>query len=105
MLFWLALTVALLLVLGSLIYATTTGLTAFRHFKRLGRETGGELERISAKTGEIEQHLARAAEAGSRLEASLARLRASRARLQVLTSALADVRASVGRITAVYPKK
>jgi hypothetical protein len=105
MLFWLALVVSLLLVIGSLAYATKNGLTAFRDFKRLGRETSAGLERISAKTAEIEQHLARAAEAGSRLEASLARLKASRERLNVLTSALADARASLGRVTAVYPKK
>jgi hypothetical protein len=39
------------------------------------------------------------------LEASLTRLRVSRARLNVLTSALADVRAAVGRVTAVVPRK
>ena len=73
--------------------------------KRLGRSVGGELDRIAATSGEIERHLALAAESGTQLEASLARLRASRAQLTVLTSALADVRASVGRITAVVPRK
>lgn len=105
MLFWLALTVALLLVIGSSIFVTLRGLTAFRDVKRLGREIGSELDRIRAATGRIEGHLTLAAESGSRLEASLARLSESRARLNVLTSALADVRASVGRVTAIVPKK
>lgn len=105
MLFWLALTVALLLVVASLVYTTTKALGAFRDFKRLGREVGDGLARISAETGRIEGHFALAAESGTRLDASLTRLRTSRARLNVLTSALADVRASVGRVTAVYPKK
>ncbi len=105
MLFWLALTNALLLTVGSAIYLTLKGLTAFRDVKRLGREVGSELDRITAATGQIERHLALAAESGSRLEGSLERLRESRARLNVLTSALADVWAAVGRVTAVYPKK
>ena len=103
--FWLALTVALLLVLGSALYATLKGLSAFRAFKRLGRVLGSELERITAQTARIEEQLALAAESGTRLSAATARLSASRARLNVLTSALADVRASVGRVTAVYPRK
>lgn len=105
MLFWLALTVALLLTVGSAIVLTLRGLAAFREFKRLGREVGAGLELIATASGQIERHLALAAESGSRLEASLERLRESRARLNVLRSALADVRASVGRVTSVYPKK
>lgn len=105
MLFWLALTVALLLIAASAAYTTLKGLAAFRDFKRAGREIGGALDRIAAETARIEGHLALAAESGTRLDASLTRLRSSRARLNVLTSALADVRASVGRITAVYPRK
>jgi hypothetical protein len=105
MLFWLALIVALLLVIGSALYSTLAGLAAFRDLKRLGREVGAELDRVATATGQIERHLALAAESGSRLEAALARLRESRARLNVLTSAIADVRASVGRVTGVVPKK
>lgn len=105
MLFWLALTVALLLSVGSAIYLTLTGLAAFRDFKRLGREIGAELDRITTASGQIERHLALAAESGSRLGSALERLRESRARLNVLTSALADVRAAVGRVTGVVPRK
>ena len=103
--FWVALIIALVLTVASAIVVTLRGLEAFRSFKRLGRGLGGELDRIAASSGEIERHLALAAEGGTQLEASLARLRSSRARLNVLTSALADVRASVGRVTAVLPRK
>ena len=103
--FSLALIFALVLTVAAAIYATLKGLEAFRAFKRLGSLAGGELDRISAATSEIERHLELAAESGTRLEASLERLRASRARLNVLTSALADVRAAVGRVTAVVPRK
>lgn len=103
--FWVALIVALVLTVASAIYLTLQGLEAFRAFKRLGRDVGSELDRITTASGEIERHLALATESGTQLEASLARLRSSRARLNVLTSALADVRAAVGRVTGVVPRK
>ena len=104
-LFWTALGIALVLTVGSVIYVTLRGLEAFRAFKAFSRRLGAELDRIATASGEVERHLALAAESGTQLEASLTRLRASRARLNILTSALADVRAAVGRVTAVYPRK
>jgi HAMP domain-containing protein len=104
-LFWLSLAVALVVGALSLVYATSRGLEAFRAFKRLGRTVAEQAERISVSSAGIERHLALAAESGERLEASLERLRSSRARLNVLTSALADVRASVERVTGVIPRK
>ena len=102
---WLTLIFALVVTFAAATYATLKGLEAFRGVKRLGGAVGAELDRISAATEGIERHLTLAAESGTRLEASLARLRSSRARLNVLTSALADARAAVGRITAVVPRK
>ena len=104
-LFWLSLAVALALTIGSTVYATLKGLEAFRAVKHLSRTAGEELERISASSAGIERHLALASESGVRLEASLERLRTSRARLNVLTSALGDVRASLDRVTGIVPRK
>jgi hypothetical protein len=104
-LFWLALAVAIAAVIASSIYLTLKGREAFRGAKRLGGAVSGELDRIERASSQIEQHLTFAAESGSKLEAELAQLRRSRARLNVLTSALADARASVERLTAVYPRK
>lgn len=102
---WGALAVALLAIVVSAAWAARHGLAAYRAFKRLGRDVGAEIDRIATASGEIERHLALAAESGTRLAASLERLRRSRARLNVLTSALADVQAAVGRVTSVYPRK
>ena len=102
---WLALIIALALTVASAFFVTRRGLEVFRGVKRLGRGIADELDRIAVTSSEIEHNLALAAEGGSQLEASLARLQSSRARLNVLTSALADVRAMVGRITAVVPRK
>jgi hypothetical protein len=103
--FWLALAVAVLLIVASSIYVTSKGLEAFRAFKALGRNVGQELDRVTATTAQIERHLELAAASGSRLEASLTRLRTSRTQLNVLTSALSDVRASIDRLTGVVPRK
>ena len=104
-LYWLALAVAIVVIVASAIYLTLKGLEAFRALKKLGGAVTSEVERIEQASGQIERHLALAAESGTRLEAELAQLRRSRAQLNVLTSAIDDVRASVGRLTAVYPRK
>ena len=104
-LLWLALAIAVVAVIASALSLTLKGLEAFRAFKALGRAVTEGVERIERASGEIERHLTLASESGSRLDAELAQLRRSRARLHVLTSAIDDVRASVGRITSVYPRK
>ncbi len=104
-LFWLALAVAIVVIVASVIYSTRKGLEAFRGFKRLGNAVSTEVERIEQASAQIERHLALAAESGSKLDAKLAQLRRSQARLNVLRSAIDEVRDSVGRVTAVYPRK
>ena len=104
-LLWLALAVAVVLTVSSIVFLTLRVIDAFRTFKRVSRGAGAELERISATSAQIERHLALAAESGTRLEASLARLHESRAQLNVLTAALADARASLGRVTGIVPRK
>jgi len=103
--FWLALAVAVVLTTASLIYVTLNALEAFRAFKALGLNMGGELDHVTATTAQIERHLELAAESGSRLEASLARLHTSRAQLNILTAALADARALIDRVTAFVPRR
>ena len=103
--FWLSLAVALVAVIASSVFLTLRGLEAFRAFKAAGGNIGTGVERIEQASGEIEKHLTLAAESGTRLDAELAQLRRSRARLNVLTSAMEDVRASFGRAAAVYPRK
>jgi hypothetical protein len=104
-LFWLSLAVAVAVTIGSAVYATSKGLQAFRALKHLGRTTGEGLERIAESSAGIERHLLLASQSGERLEASLERLRSSRARLSVLNASIADVRAAVGRVTGVVPRK
>jgi hypothetical protein len=103
--FWLALAVAFTLTVASLVYLTLKAVEAFRAFRSASRSMSSGLEHVAVTSGEIERHLQLAAESGTRLEASLARLSTSRAQLNVLTSALQDVRATVDRVTGVVPRK
>jgi hypothetical protein len=103
--FWLALAVAVVLTIASLIYVTLNALEAFRAFRTVRRNLTAGLDRVTATSAQIERHLELAAESGTQLEASLARLRSSRAQLNVLTSALSDVRDSVNRVTAFIPRR
>jgi hypothetical protein len=104
-LYWFALAGAVVIVIASAIYTTRKGLETFRAFKAVSGAVTGEVARIELASGEIERHLAFAAESTTRLEAELEQLRRSRARLNVLTSAIDEVRASIERVTAVYPRK
>ena len=104
-LYWLALAVSIVVVIASAIYTTLKGLEAFRAAKTLGSEVSTGAARIEQASAQIERHLVLAAESGTRLDAELAQLRRSRARLNVLTSALDDVKASLTRLTDVYPRK
>jgi beta-glucosidase-like glycosyl hydrolase len=105
MLFWLALAVSVVLTIASLIYVTLNALEAFRAFKAVGRGVTAGLDHVTVTAAQIERHLELAAESGTRLDASLTRLRTSRAQLNVLTSALSDVRDSVKRVTAFIPRR
>jgi hypothetical protein len=105
MLFWLALASMIVVVAASIAYAVAKGLEAYRTAKRLLAGAGDELDRISRASAEIELHLQAATASGTQLDSSLTRLGASRARLNVLASAVSDVRAAVGRVTSVVPRK
>ena len=104
MLFWLSLAFLVLVTIASSVFVTLRALDVYRAVKHLNRTLGNGLDAVAQSSSEIERHLERAAASGSELDASLGRLRRSRAVLAVLTSAIADVRASVGRITAVVPR-
>jgi uncharacterized membrane protein len=83
---------------GAFVFVRTREL--FRHLGAFGGATDEGLARLSASTTRLEEGL-RPADFGP----STARLRASRAELAVLLAAVTDVRASLGRITTVVPRK
>jgi hypothetical protein len=104
-LFWLTLAASTVAVIASLVFTTRRGLQVFRDAKKLSASSGEALDRVSRSSEQIERHLALAAESGTRLDRSLERLRTSRAQLNVQLAAIDDVRAFVGQITGLAPRK
>jgi hypothetical protein len=88
---------------GVVVFLRTRDL--FRQFGAFARELETTLGRVSAAGDEVARKAAAAGERTERLASSLARLRRSREELSVLTAAVSDVRAAVGRVTGVVPRK
>jgi len=104
-LIWLALALSLVAVIAASVVTTLRGIELFRSFRTLGTAVGPELAKIERSSAEIEGHLAAAERSSQALAASLERLRRSRAELNVLLAAAADARASLDRLTALWPAK
>ena len=101
LLLWIALALFVLCAVAGtwLVFVRTRD--ALRSFRALAGAVFGAIDDVARRTDAL---AARTIET-ARLERSLARLALSRARLTVLLTALADVRASVGRFRAVVPRK
>ena len=74
---------------------------AFRALHALQRATTGALETLARSAERLAGH----PDAAAKLGPTLARFASSRARLSILLAAVDEVRDSVGRVTAVYPRK
>ena len=104
-LFWAALAVALVLPAIGIVLVVRRGLALWRDVKRGGKAL---FDGVDALAQRVERTSAAAEGLGAvteRAEPSVSRLQFSLARLAVLRAALDDVRDSVGRVTAVYPRK
>jgi hypothetical protein len=106
--------IAAMLVLIAILVAVTLagigfiavrGLQLWRTFKAFGRALDDTTSALTRSLERLGTASAGASAAPERLDPSLARLRVSLARLAVLRSAIQDVQDSVGRLTAVYPRK
>jgi len=103
MVFWIALCVLLVTVVGGLAYATLRGWQFYRTAKRSSAVITAEMDRISAVTLQIEGQIAKAEAATARLNAATGRLATSRAQLDVQLAAVRQARAQVRRIFWFVP--
>ncbi len=102
---WLSFGLSALAVAGATAFAAVRGLAAYRSAKRLVRETAETVSGLERSAADIETRVAGGAARSDELARALARLRTSRAQLGVLLGALAEVRDSLGRVTAFVPRK
>jgi hypothetical protein len=99
-----ALIVGFAAVLCAAAYLTVQALQGWRQWKRTRRHLAKSLSQLAETaehTGEIIEHISDQQE----LEGSLARLRVALRQLNVLRAAVDEVTGSLGRVTAVYPRK
>jgi hypothetical protein len=102
---WGALAVLVFAVGGGGAFAAVRGLAAYRTVRTVGGGLTAGVDRVTQDADEVATKLERLADGTGRLDEALARLRVSRARLNVLLEAIAEVRAGIGRITGVVPRK
>jgi len=102
---WLAL---LLLLLSSTVGSVFVFLRFrrfWRTFKSFVSTLDGTFQQLNASVERLSGNAEAFGSETPKLEASLARLRRSLARVAVLRAAVQDAQDSLGRLTAVYPRK
>jgi uncharacterized protein HemX len=99
---WVALAIGVLAVAFGVYRAVRQLLGLFRSLKALKRESTRAFEELTRATERLAE---RAPDPAAKLQPALERLARDQARLNVLLAAVDDVRGSVGRVTAVYPRK
>jgi Flp pilus assembly protein TadB len=104
-LFWLSVAAVVVLPAIGIVVVVRRGLALWRDLKRAARAFGAALDDVGRKLESMSTGAEGLSDVTARAEPPADRLRVSLARLAVLRSALRDVQDSVGRVTAVYPRK
>jgi cell shape-determining protein MreC len=104
LLVWIALVVLFALTVGS-VHVFLRLRRFWRTFQTFGSALDGTLRELTASLDRLARNTDSFASSTPRLEASLAKLQRSLARAAVLRAAAQDVQDSLGRLTAVYPRK
>ena len=102
---WIALGVSGAFVLASLAFATVRGLAAWRTFRRFRRRAFDGLAEVTRRIARVESRLETAGETALRLQRAQAELHDSLATARLLSAAVAEVRATVSRVTGLVPSK
>jgi hypothetical protein len=102
---WLALGISLAIVVASLVFAIVRALGTWRTFRRFRRRVvDGQADLLRRVTG-IERRMATSGESAVRLQRAQAELHDSLATARVISAAVAEVRATVSRVTGLIPSK
>jgi hypothetical protein len=105
LLVWIALFVLLFALTAGAVHVFLRLRRFWRTFQTFGPALDGTLRELTVSLDRLSTNTDSFASSTPRLEASLAKLRHSLARAAVLRAALQDVQDSLGRLTAVYPRK
>jgi len=105
LLVWIPLALLLLALTAGSVYVFLRVRTFLRTAKIVGTQLDGTLRDLTASADRLSANMEEFNAAVPRLEASIERLERSLARVAVLQAAVQDARESLGRLTAVYPRK
>jgi hypothetical protein len=105
LLVWIALFVLLFALTVGAVHVFLRVRRFWRTFQSFSSVLEGTLRELTASLDRLGRNTDSFGSSTPRLEASLAKLRRSLARAAVLRAALQDVQDSLGRLTAVYPRK
>jgi hypothetical protein len=102
---WIALGISIACMVGSVGFAAARGLRAWRTFRRFRRRSTESLADVMRRVARIEERMTSAGASAARLQRAQADLQESLATARVLSAALAEVRATVNRVTGLVPSK
>jgi methyl-accepting chemotaxis protein len=103
---WLiALIVSGVVVVAATVHLVRRGLDLYRAFRDSGGAIGEGTLKVAGAAEQTAAKAERLAEGTGKMADAVSRLQRSQAQLNVLTQAIRDVQDSVGRITAVVPRK
>ena len=102
---WFALFALLFVSTAGAVYVFLRFRRFWRTFKSFVSTLDGTFQQLTASLDQLSSNAESFGAETPKLEASLARLRSSLARAAVLRAALQDAQDSLGRLTAVYPRK
>jgi len=103
MVFWIALAVLLVAVVGGIAYASVRGFQFYRNAKRSGSVFTSEMDRINEVSLQIERQMEKSVAATERLQDATGRLTSSQAQLDVQLAAVREARAQVRRVFWFVP--
>jgi hypothetical protein len=102
---WIPVIFLVVALAGSGLVLAQRGLRTWRAFRAFSASAEQALDTVNASAAIAEQHAAAFAAASERLERAQARLSASLAELAVLRAAAHEVRATVGGVRRIVPRK
>jgi hypothetical protein len=105
LLVWILLALLLLALTAGSVYVFLRARAFLRTAKSVGAQLDGRLREVTASADRLSANMEEFNAALPRLEASVEQLERSLARAAVLQAAVQDARESIGRLTAVYPRK
>jgi flagellar hook-basal body complex protein FliE len=102
---WVSLLFLVVALVGSIAYAASRGLRAWRTFRRFSKTTSAAIESVMERAAEAEEHAVAFTEGTDRLNEALVHLEQSRAELAVIQAAAGEARSSLTSLRGAVPRK